>query len=236
MAKITYAGIEYRTIGALCAAYGVEQSLYTKRLTRGGTMEQALGLEPLNEGYTLNGTHYESASHICRAFGFYEKKAKQAIKNPALLLDPEFLRNRNKNQTSVYGKTYESINYMLAETGLDHGTLYKHARDDNTSLGKAAEKLVGCKENIQYSHTVEGLFFDCTVKMLKHFSIKPYKLREMRSKLRCDTQTAAQAIIDEKKKFKNINEQCVIVNGRSFKSIADMCKHFGLTTPEPIAC
>lgn len=141
-------GKTYRSIGAMCEAYGIKLCTYYNRIYHGWSREKAL-TEPIKgspygkygkESKAPDGKTYPSMQAMCRAYGkdyaIFISRIQKGWNEKSALETP--VRKKTKQVTDHLGNTYPSIHEMCSAYNMDY-YLFKTRRGQGWSLKECLE-------------------------------------------------------------------------------------------------
>lgn len=143
--KIIVGGVEYSSVRAVCAHYGVDKSTYYDRINRGASVEQALGLEDMpvqkHTAFTLNGVYYASNIDAERRLGLPEGTISSRLKLGKTIEEACALGNLSKKAIEYQGITYESMQALAKHLNVEYKKLHYHVKTMKRSIDDALERL-----------------------------------------------------------------------------------------------
>ena len=143
--KVKVEGVEYSSVEAVCAYYGVDKSTYYGRLNRGATVEQALGLEEMpvqtHTAFELNGVFYTSHKDAERRLGLPESTISSRLKLGKTIEEACAVGNLAKKAIEYKGITYESMQALAKYLNVPYKKLHYHVKTMKRSIDDAVERI-----------------------------------------------------------------------------------------------
>ena len=146
----------------MCEYFGIKYTTYRKRIEKGLTEEQALGIvitpdlryktnltrskkqlrKASDVDLTVYGTTYDSISALARTFKIKDITLRKRILNQLLTPEEaiELEINRNNQDIIAFGKTYKSYSSLAKEYGLNTHVVYNRIKNLKYSPEEAVSK------------------------------------------------------------------------------------------------
>ena len=179
----------------MCEYFGIKYTTYRKRIEKGLTEEQALGIEITPDlrkktnltrskkqlrkaqdvDLTVYGITYDSISALARTFKIKDITLRKRILNQLLTPEEaiELEINRNKKDIIAFGKTYKSYSSLAKEYGLKTHVIYNRIKYHNYSPEEAVTKKTTQKV------VVKGKEFNSKAEAARHYGKVPENVQSL---------------------------------------------------------
>jgi hypothetical protein len=142
---VSYKGVQYESRRACAEANDIDESLLSKRLNAGWSVEEAIETPKevdINKGIPFNGVIYPNEKALCSAYNIGINSFHQRLKDGwpfDIALTYPLPRGKRKNPVYYDGKVYKSIMDFAKEVGLKYNLLIIEL--------KKGKKIAECAKN-----------------------------------------------------------------------------------------
>ena len=226
--EITVEGKTFKSISEACRYYNLEFNLVNNRLYKGWSIEEAFGLKYRNDNYkeiTVEGKTFKSIAEAAKYYNLRLDLVHNRLRRGSTIKDA-FTKDSNPAieykylNLTIFGKTFKYIVEAAEYYNINYGVIYRRLEngwsiEDGVSI-PVKEGVVG------KTITVGNNEFVSISEAARYYNLDNGKIY-YRLKNGWTIDEAFELVKKEKATIKPI-----IVEGVSYKSITEACKHYNL--------